>query len=198
MAKENMKQTIADELVSMLNDHSLEEITVKDLTGRLGVTRQTFYYHFHDIYEIVEWIFQSNSDMILSEFSTIDSWQFGYVLMMKWVQNNKSLVLNCYHSVRKDYVETFMNRILYQYIYQVVQEQSKGMRVTEQQKAFIARFFTLAINAISQEWIASGMTENPNRIAEQVNTLIKGDFKKALRNFEQKNRKAGLDTSYGV
>ena len=198
MAKEKMKQTIADELVSMLNDHSLEEITVKDLTGRLGVTRQTFYYHFHDIYEIVEWIFQSNSDMILSEFSTIDSWQFGYVLMMKWVQNNKSLVLNCYHSVRKDYVETFMNRILYQYIYQVVQEQSKGMRVTEQQKAFIARFFTLAINAISQEWIASGMTENPNRIAEQVNTLIKGDFKKALRNFEQENRKAGLDTSYGV
>ncbi len=198
MAKENMKQTIADELVSMLNDHSLEEITVKDLTGRLGVTRQTFYYHFHDIYEIVEWIFQSNSDMILSEFSTIDSWQFGYVLMMKWVQNNKSLVLNCYHSVRKDYVETFMNRILYQYIYQVVQEQSKGMRVTEQQKTFIARFFTLAINAISQEWIASGMTENPNRIAEQVNTLIKGDFNKALRNFEQENRKAGLDTSYGV
>ena len=43
MPKENMKQTIADELVSMLNDHSLEEITAKDLTGRLGVTRQTFY-----------------------------------------------------------------------------------------------------------------------------------------------------------
>ena len=97
------------------------------------------------------------------------------------------LVLNCYRSVRKDYIETFMNRILFQYISYVVHEESDGMQVTEEQKKFIAKFFTLAINAISLEWIGDGMKEDPNHMAEQVNILIRGDFQKALQNFEKEN-----------
>lgn len=185
--KANMKQAIANEFSAMLSGRTLESVTVKELTDRLKISRQTFYYYFHDIYEIAEWIFEQESEMILAEFSNIDSWQFGYVLMMQWVLNHKSLVLNCYRSVRKDYVQNFMNRILHRYISQVVQDQSKGMQVTEQQKDFIAKFFTLAINAISLEWIAGGMRDNPNEMAEQVNILIKGDFQKALHNFEEAN-----------
>ena len=106
---------------------------------------------------------------------------------MQWVQNHRMLVLNCYRSVRKDYIETFMNRILFQYINHVVHEESDGMQVTEEQKKFIAKFFTLAINAISLEWIGDGMKEDPNHMAEQVNILIRGDFQKALQNFEKEN-----------
>ncbi len=193
--KINMKQAIADKLVLMLDDHPLDGITIKELTLQLGISRQAFYYHFHDIYEIVEWFFQKESDVILREFSTIDNWQVGYMLMMQWVQNHRRLVMNCFHSVRKDYVENFMNRVLYQYIEPVVLKESQGMQVTERQIAFIARFFTLAINAISLEWIGNGMKEDPHSMAHQVNLLIKGDFKKALRHFEEDNLNK-IDTSY--
>ena len=177
--KENMKQRIAQAFSAQLQEKPLEQITVKALTATLGISRQTFYDYFHDIYEIVEWIFETESELILSGFSTIDSWQFGYILMLQWVQNHRRLVLSCYRSIRKEYVENFMNRILYSYIEQVVQVQSQGMQVTAQQKKFISRFFTLAINAISLEWIGNGMPETPSALAEQVNILIKGDFKKS-------------------
>lgn len=183
-----MKPRIAQVFSEQLQEKSLEQITVKNLAAALGISRQTFYYYFHDIYEIVEWIFETESERILSGFSTIDSWQFGYVLMLQWLQNHRRLVLSCCRSIRKDYVENFMNRILSPYIERVVQDQAQGMRVTEQQKQFISRFFTLAINAISLEWIKRGMTERPADMAEQVNILIKGDFKKALLNFEQENQ----------
>lgn len=172
MMKENVKEQIAAALISTLEHKTLEQITVKEIVDKVGVSRQAFYYYFHDIYEIVEWIFESASAMILAEFSTIDSWQFGYVMIMRWVQNHRSLVLNCYRSVRKDHIQNFMNRVLFRYIDNVVQEQSKGMWVTEAQKKFIAKFFTLAINAISLEWIGNGMTDAPDHMAEQVNILI--------------------------
>ena len=190
--QDSMKARIAREFSQVLQEKPLEQITVKELTTRLGISRQTFYYYFHDIYEIIEWIFETESQLILSGFSTIDSWQFGYVLMMQWVLNHRWLILGCYRSIRRDYVETFMNRILYSYIHQVVEEQARGMDVTEQQKEFITKFFTLAINAISLEWIGKGMVDNPSDLAEQVNILIKGDFQKALLNFEQENRRSGL------
>ena len=190
--KDGMKQQIAQKFTELLMEKPLEQITVKELAEALGISRQTFYYYFHDIYEIVEWIFETESEIILSGCSTIDSWQLGYILMMQWVQNHRRLVLSCYRSIRKDYVENFMNRILYPYIQEVVKEQSRGMQVTDQQIEFISRFFTLAINATSLDWICKGMSDNPCDLAEQVNILIKGDFKKALRNFEQENKKRGF------
>ena len=188
--QENMKDQMVSALISALERKTLEQITVKEIAEAVGVSRQTFYYYFHDIYDIVEWVFESASSMILAEFSTIDSWQIGYVIIMQWVQNHRLLVLNCYRSVRKDYIENFMNRVLFEYIHHVVEEQSKGMQVTEEQKKFIAKFFTLAINAISLEWIGNGMKEDPDNMAEQVNILIRGDFKKALQNFERENSKS--------
>lgn len=190
--KDGMKQQIAQKFTELLLEKPLEQITVKELAEAQGISRQTFYYYFHDIYEIVEWIFETESEIILSSFSTIDSWQLGYILMMQWVQSHRRLVLSCYRSIRKEYVENFMNRILYPYIEQVVKDQSYGMLVTDQQKEFISRFFTLAINATSLEWICKGMSDNPSDLAEQVNILIKGDFKKALLNFEQENKKLGF------
>lgn len=190
--QDNVKNQIVSALVAALEQKTLEQITVKEIAEKVGVSRQTFYYHFHDIYDVVEWIFENASTMILSEFSTIDSWQTGYVIIMQWVQNHRTLVLNCCRSVRKDYIENFMNRVLFEYIHNVVQEQSKGMHVTEAQKKFIAKFFTLAINAISIEWIGNGMQEDPSIMAEQVNILIRGDFKKALQNFEKENTRGSV------
>lgn len=187
-----MKQRIAKRFSELLDEKPLEQITVKELTESLGISRQTFYYYFHDLYEIIEWIFERESEMILSGFTTIDSWQFGYILMLQWVQNHRSLVLGCYRSIRREYVEIFMNRILYSYIRQVVEEQARGMQVTPSQKEFITKFFTLAINAISLEWIGKGMPDSPGDLAEQVNILIKGDFQKALLNFEQENQRQNL------
>ena len=56
MAK-NTKQILADALDRLLEKKPLEKIRINDLTEACGVNRQTFYYHFHDIYELVEWMY---------------------------------------------------------------------------------------------------------------------------------------------
>lgn len=106
----------------------------KDLISACGVSRQSFYYYFSDIYDIVEWIFTEEADKALRDYSDIESWEFGYVLMMKWVLNHRALVQNTYNSIRRDYVEFFMNRVLYSYIIKVVEDAAVGMNVTNDQK----------------------------------------------------------------
>ncbi len=183
----NMKQILTDTLIEMLNTKSLESITVTDIANQCGVSRQAFYYYFNDIYDIVEWIFTQETERALEEYSDIDSWQIGYIRMMKWSKQNKNLVMNTYNSVQRDYVEFFMYRVLYEYIIRVVSAEAEGMNVTQEQCDFIANFYTLAINAISLDWIRNGMTENPEELAERVNILIEGDFRKALLKFQEKN-----------
>lgn len=184
----NMKKAFADALVEMLNLKSLSDIAVTDLANRCGVSRQSFYYYFDDIYDLVEWIFMLETEKALEDYSDIDSWQMGYIRMMKWAQENKILVMNTFRSIQREYIEFFMYRVLYQYIIKVVLTEAEEMQVTQEQCDFIANFYTLAINAVSLEWIRRGMKEKPEEIAEKVNFLIEGDFKKSLLKFQNLNR----------
>lgn len=49
------KKLIADSLTSLLEHKQLDRITVKYLVEYCGISRQTFYYHFQDIMDVLEW-----------------------------------------------------------------------------------------------------------------------------------------------
>ncbi len=54
MSKTNWK--LAEALKKLMKEKSLHKITIQDIVEESGLTRQSFYYHFHDICEIIEWI----------------------------------------------------------------------------------------------------------------------------------------------
>ena len=80
-----------------------------------------------------------------------------------------------------------MNSVLYQYIIKVVKNEAIGLKVYDEQCEFIANFYTMALNAISLDWISKYMKEEPEEIAKKVTFLLDGNFKKALLKFEKEN-----------
>ena len=52
----NMKNIIADTFMKMVRKKGIDKITVKVLIDECGISRQTFYYHFRDIMDVVEWL----------------------------------------------------------------------------------------------------------------------------------------------
>lgn len=53
-----MKTVIADTFTHMLETEDLDKITVKSLIEKCQISRQTFYYHFHDIMDVLDWAFK--------------------------------------------------------------------------------------------------------------------------------------------
>lgn len=49
------KRVIAEKLFELLDSERFNEITVKRLADECGISRQTFYYHFNDIMDVLEW-----------------------------------------------------------------------------------------------------------------------------------------------
>lgn len=183
------KQKYADSLIRLLQKKKLSEITVKDIAAECGVTRQAFYYHFSDIYELVEWIYTDAAQKALEGHADIDDWEIGFLMVLKWVKENSVIVENTLRSITREYAETFLNRVLGEYITPLVQRQAEGMLVTEDQKKFIARFYTLSLNSITIDWILSGMKEEPDELVRSVSILIRGNIRQGLDNFEKENRR---------
>lgn len=55
--KERTKQMFADELERMVAEMPLSKVRVQELCRRCETVPQTFYYHFHDKYELVAWMY---------------------------------------------------------------------------------------------------------------------------------------------
>ena len=59
------KEIIAKTFTELLDEKPMSKITVKDIVERCGVNRNTFYYHFKDIPDVVEFILKKKWDEIL-------------------------------------------------------------------------------------------------------------------------------------
>ncbi|GFZ33625.1 TetR family transcriptional regulator [Clostridium zeae] len=177
------KAILANALIAMLQKRSIDKITVKDLVEECGLTRQTFYNHFYDIYDLVEWIYLQTTEKSLAENKDYDTWQQGFYQLLISIRNNKVLVQNTYQSTNRDSLERYMHTVIYDQVLAVVERQAIGMSVDQKHKNFIAHFYSLAFIALICEWIKDGMKEKPEDIVEQTAVLIKGDFEKALNKY---------------
>ena len=73
------KKALAEGFKELVKKKNFESITVLDITEKCGLNRQTFYYHFHDKYELVNWIYYNEALRVLANdlsFNTWDSYNF--------------------------------------------------------------------------------------------------------------------------
>ena len=177
------KNALAASLKRLLEQKPLSKITVSDITNDCGVSRHTFYYHFQDVYDLMEWIFKSEASKALGGNISYDSWQRGLLNVFQYILDNKAFVLNTYRSIRKDLLEQYLHQAIYQLMYQVIEEKAAGMRISEEHKKFIAHFYKYAFVGIVLDWVDSGMKVNPQKIVDDVALLIQDEFLDALEKF---------------
>ena len=54
---QSTKQVLAQALKQLMEKKTLKKITVGDICTLSGMSRKGFYYHFHDKYDLANWIF---------------------------------------------------------------------------------------------------------------------------------------------
>ncbi|MBC5581961.1 TetR/AcrR family transcriptional regulator [Anaerofilum sp. BX8] len=174
------KRALAASLKKLLAEKALDKITVTDLVEDCGVNRQTFYYHFRDIYDLVEWIYTSEASAALGEKKTYDTWQQGFLEIFRYAQENRAFVLRTYHSLSREHLERYLFSETYALLENVVEEQSAGRSIRSSDKAFIANFYKYGFVGLMLDWIGAGMKEDPRALVERLELVIHGSISAAL------------------
>lgn len=177
------KRALASSLKLLLLQKPLNKITINDIDEKCGVSRMTFYYHFKDVYDLVEWTCEEDVARALDGKKTYDTWQAGFLNIFRAVEDNKPFVLSVYRSVGRERVEQYLNPLVHNLILDVVEEKSSGMAISESDKKFIAKFYEYAFIGIMLEWIDNGMKEDAAAIVERTSQLVHGNVIRALNTF---------------
>ena len=182
------KRALEASLKELLRHKPLDKITVSDLTDHCGVNRMTFYYHFKDIYDLVEWCCEEDAARALAGQKTYDTWHEGLLQIFEAVLENKPFILNAYRCISRDQMENFLFKLTYDLIRGVVDEQSQGVEITEEDKTFIAEFYKYSFVGILLDWIKQGMSTDYRIIAEKISTTMHGNVSNSIQNFARGSR----------
>lgn len=176
------KRALEASLKELLRHKPLDKITVSDLTDHCGVNRMTFYYHFKDIYDLVEWCCEEDAARALAGQKTYDTWQQGFLQILEALRKDKAFFTSVYRSISREQLENYLYRLTYDLMMGVVEERAAGMTVRPEDKEFIANFYKFAFVGLTLDWIKNDMRQEPAQLVEQLSTLIHGDVTKALEN----------------
>ncbi len=146
-----------------------------------------FYYHFKDIYDLVEWACMEDASQALQGKKTYDTWQEGLLQIFEAVLENKPFILNAYRCISRDQMESFLFKLTYGLIRGVVDEKSQGTAISEADKAFIADFYKYSFVGIMLDWIKQGMHEDYQAIVQKISTTMQGNVSHSIQNFTAAN-----------
>ena len=178
------KQALIASFKKLLETEPFDKITISDITNDCGLSRQTFYYHFRYIFDMIRWIYNSESLNEIGGRGGYGTWQDKIRELFDYTLNNKSLILGTFNSkCRNDLVGYYMD-VSIRKISDIVEMKSDG-DIAEKDKKFIASVYAYAFVGIMVDWISDGMKESSEEMVDRVYKIVMSNFDRTLAAFRQ-------------
>lgn len=186
MAKSTKKE-IMDTLAQLLQAKRLDDITVTELVEQCGISRQAFYYHFSDLYGVVDYGVQA----VLEELGADrpEEWRAVLEKTLTLLRENRTLVLNVYRAYERSYVEHDLRQWAMPLVEARTRQAARGYNVTEDQISFMTELLTQALASTVLSWVERGMPSSVIERMDDFDILVGGCLDYTMERLAQKNHR---------
>lgn len=177
---DNTKMNLGIALKKLLKEKPLEKIRIHDLTKLAGINRQSFYYHYADIYALVGDVIRSAIFETVGEHCTMDTWEEGMLAMYQRTLEEKEFVVAIYNAIPKERIQLFLEDVLTTYMIYALKDTAGGQLLSEEDRDIFIRFITYGFTGTYLQWIQTGMRADPSVIISRVSVLTKEGLSSAI------------------
>ena len=184
------KHLLAESLQELMVTTPLEKISVNDIVDHAGVGRNTFYYHFEDKYDLVNWYFQSGITQFLVERGAYTSWDSLLAAIRDYFLENKVFYCNALAYNGQNSLQKYM----FDYLCSIFEQNARELNpdISASETCAIGQFFSGALMGILIPWVLGGMRTNGLVISDLTIPVFNHDIlQKLLHYFSLYNRFSG-------
>ncbi len=174
------KQALANALKALMLKKTLNKISVGDIVNECKLTRQTFYYHFKDKYDLMNWIYYTETARFMDSYHTIENWTDGLVELCYYMQENKSFFSNALKTVGQNSFPEYLQNYIHDITLSVVDKMKGDKEIDSKEWAFIVDFCSIAFVGSIVRWSKNGMLEDPKDYITQMKKLVDGSMLQKL------------------
>lgn len=179
------KKLLAESLKKCMRQKPLSKISIREIVEDCGVNRQTFYYHFKDIYDLVEWMFNQEALRMLKENMSFLTWEDSCLYLLKYIEENWDICICTLNSLGRSHLERFFYDDIYDILRSVIDETSADISIEAKYKDFIAHFYTVSFAAILMSWLKGEITYAPEELIGLISLTISNNIRSACLRFAQ-------------
>ena len=156
--------------MDLMRRHPFQKITIQKIATECGVNRQTFYYHFDNIYDLMSRAFEFGL-IYESRMFDEDTWEGVMKRFLKWMKVNRVVMKNIITNIESRY----LRQAIYPLISQSLEEKAGTIirANTDMDDGFARRFLIYGITQYILEWAESDFKEEINDIVSQMVLLLK-------------------------
>ena len=173
-ASNQRKQQLAYALKEILQTKPLSKISVSDLIRHCNINRKTFYYHFEDIFSLLEWTLQQETIELLKHYNIFTDYNNAIGFVIDYVEANYSMLSNIYNSMGHHQLQLFFSQNVKGLIEALIDDTVALTKSTmsAEYRNFLISFYTEAISGM----ITYKLFNRPNYDRETLISYIFNTF----------------------
>lgn len=165
------QKAILSTFEEMLYEMPFDKISVTALVKRCGVSSNTFYYHYQDIFMLLrEWLKIELSTGNIQEGK--GDWKDEAKHLLRWCQDNKRIVNHIFSSISRDQLERHLSKIAGKVFYDAVLEYVVDTDVPSIDIKVISEFCEYAFIGFFLKFVWDGMEADIDLSVEKIGALF--------------------------
>lgn len=174
------KTAIASAFWQLLDEKSYSQITVKDIVTRCLINRNTFYYHFHDIPELLEYSCKNEIDHIIQTYTCFGSPIDCIAPFVEIGKERKKAFLHIYRSVQRETFFKELERLCLYIVSEYVNTATDDLPLCGEDKELLIRFYKCTLVGVLLDWMNRSMDYDLRKAMERICYLFSGAGKQAF------------------
>lgn len=151
--KSSTKQVIQESFRRLLLAKSLDKITVRDIVEDCGMTRNTFYYHYEDIYDLFDDYLETRMQLAWQSLPSGSSWDRILSQMISSVFDAPQMGRHIFSSRKRESMRLYLNKMLSSLIDRYIAENAYGLSVSPADRQLICDTCCHALYGLLEQWL---------------------------------------------
>lgn len=183
------RQAIMYSLLKLLQEKSIDKITVKDICELCEINRNTFYYYYSVIYQVLEELLKFETEKSLKEDQKYESFYEDFLKRYHLIIEYKKSVYNLYNSKNRDLILKYFQDITEDFVEKYVYKEVKGKKLLPEDIKFIIDFYSSSMIGNIFRWMRKGMQEKQEQLIYKLSVSYQATIKALIAQFEENNCK---------
>lgn len=180
------KKAIQNSFVKLLNEKPLSKITIRDIVEDCNVNRNTFYYYYQDLPQLLETIVEEDALRIIKEYPAIESVEDCLSAVISFAMKNRTAVMHIYRSVNRDIYEQYLWKVGERVVTAYVDSILTDRKVTPQDRELIIDYLKCVCFGLIMEWLDKGMKGDIQARFHRLCELKQDDISNMIARCEKK------------
>ncbi|HJJ43994.1 MAG TPA: TetR/AcrR family transcriptional regulator [Methanocorpusculum sp.] len=181
------KKMLAASLKKLMSEKPLHAITIKEIVAKCGIHRQTFYYHFEDVRDLVQWMYEEEAFDLLMESEEIFCWQDKILQLFGYISENRAMCVCTLNSVSRKSLKDFFKADLERVVRDVIMTYGRDLPSSEGYVEYLTHFYTASFAGLVESWILGELDLTPEMIIAYMEKTAADQLNGALMRYREKD-----------